>query len=91
MVIPRFSIPIVLQSDLNEILTADDASMKCDIAFYHSRATTITERKPSEEAQQSNLGSNILSEISKHLGWYAWLDQNDTFHIHDIITLLKGP
>ena len=72
MVIPRFSIPIVLQSDLNEILTADDASMKCDIAFYHSRATTITERKPSEKAQQqSNLGSNILSEISKHLGWYA--------------------
>lgn len=26
MVIPRFSIPIVLKSDLNEILTADDAS-----------------------------------------------------------------
>lgn len=35
MVIPRFSIPIVLKSDLNEILTADDASsgMKCDIAL----------------------------------------------------------
>ena len=86
MVIPRFSIPIVLKSDLNEILTADDASR---YEMWHCSyrreawATTITEKN--KERKEGETFSNILSvEISKHLGWYAWLDQNDTFHIHDI-------